>query len=219
MKGKILKKNIFELLSREDAEKSREDICSFPLRQAVNPLFSFFCHTEEIIRWRAVSAMGAVVSLLADQDTESARVVMRRLIWSLNDESGGIGWGSPEAMGDIMARSPQLALEYHRILISYIREDGNFIEHEILQRGLLWGLGRLAGSYPELLKDSAKFLIPYMRSEDPTLRGLAGRTGAALNSEVTKPFLEQLRNDAARIRIFSNDRLIERSVGELASGK
>lgn len=24
---------------------------------------------------------------------DSARIVMRRLMWSLNDESGGIGWG------------------------------------------------------------------------------------------------------------------------------
>lgn len=217
MNGRTLKKNILELLSHRDAQKSREEICRFPLKQAVNPLFSFFCNSDEMIRWRAVTAMGAAVSLLAQQDMESARVVMRRLIWSLNDESGGIGWGSPEAMGEIMARSRRLAEEYHRILISYIREDGNFIEHEVLQRGVLWGLGRLAHARPELVKDAAGFLIPYMDSQDPILRGLAAWTAAALGSEITKPFLENLRSDTARIQIFLNETLTVRSVGSLAA--
>jgi hypothetical protein len=46
--------------------------------------------------------MGEVMAHLADKDMESARVIMRRLMWSLNDESGGIGWGAPEAMGEIV---------------------------------------------------------------------------------------------------------------------
>jgi len=53
--------------------------------------------------------MGRVVSSLAEKDMESARVVMRRLMWNLNEESGGIGWGCPEAMGETMARSAPLA--------------------------------------------------------------------------------------------------------------
>ncbi|RZB31250.1 MAG: hypothetical protein SRB2_04775 [Desulfobacteraceae bacterium Eth-SRB2] len=103
MKGRKLKKKILELLGRDDLEKSLDEICQYPARKAVNPLFSFFYSTNELIKWRAITAMGAVVSRLAEQDMESARVVMRRLIWNLNDESGGIGWGSPEAMGEIMS--------------------------------------------------------------------------------------------------------------------
>ena len=61
--------------------------------------------------------MGALVFSLAEQDMESARVVMRRLMWNLNDESGGIGWGSPEAMGEIMARHSGLAEEYSKISV------------------------------------------------------------------------------------------------------
>jgi len=135
-----LKKEILELLSHKDFEKSLEKIRQLPARQAVNPLFSFFYNRDELVKWRAVAAMGAVVSNLADHDMESARVIMRRLIWNLNDESGGIGWGSPEAMGEIMAKHGRLAGEYHKILVSYIMPDGNYLEHEILQRGVLWGV-------------------------------------------------------------------------------
>lgn len=55
---------------------------------------------------------------------------MCRLMWTLNDESGGIGWGAPETMAEAMACHPHIAEEYVCILLFYIREDGNFLEYE-----------------------------------------------------------------------------------------
>jgi len=216
MKGRKLKKKILELLGSNDLEKSLDEICQLPARQAVNPLFSFFYSTNELIKWRAITAMGAVVSRLAEQDMESARVVMRRLIWNLNDESGGIGWGSPEAMGEIMSRHFRLAEEYAFLLVSYVNEQGNYIEHPILQRGVLWGLGRLAHSRPRLVKHAVSFLPPYMRSEDAFHRGLAAWTAGVLDSGLTKPLLQHLSNDNATVKIFIDMHLIERTVGQLA---
>lgn len=216
MKGRKLKKKILELLGRDDLEKSLDEICQLPARQAVNPLFSFFYSTNELIKWRAITAMGAVVSRLAEQDMESARVVMRRLIWNLNDESGGIGWGSPEAMGEIMSRHFRLAEEYAFLLVSYVNEQGNYLEHPILQRGVLWGLGRLAHSCPLLVNHAAPFLLPFMRSQDAIHRGLAVWTAGVLDSGLTKPLLQHLSTDNAVINIFIDMHLIEYTVGQLA---
>jgi len=47
-------------------------------------------------------------------------------------------------MGEILAAHNGLAQEYAHILLSYAREEGNYLELEALQRGLLWGIGRLA---------------------------------------------------------------------------
>jgi hypothetical protein len=217
-----LKADILNLLKEQNVEKSLEEICQFPARQAVNPLFSFFYSTDEIVKWRAVTAMGAVVSRLAEEDMESARVIMRRLMWNLNDESGGIGWGSPEAMGEIMSRNEKLAQEYHCILISYIREDGNYLEHEILQRGVLWGLARLAYARPNLLKDAVPFLPPYMKSEDPLLRALAARTAALLlphcSDEIVSainPILKRLAHDNTKVSTFLEGKLLECSAEQL----
>ena len=216
MGARKLKKKIFGLLNDDPLEASLEKICRFPPRKAVNPLFSFFCHPDEQVRWRAVTAMGAVVAGLARDDMESARIVMRRLMWHLNDESGGIGWGAPEAMGEIMARHEGLAEEYASILASFINPKANFIEHEILQRGVLWGLGRLAYDRPKLLADSAEFLLPFMRSNDAFHRGLAAWVSGAIPSEITTPALQDLVADEARITIFIDMNLLETSVGELA---
>lgn len=187
-----------------------------PARKVVNPLFSFFHHKDELIKWHAVTAMGAVVERLAEKDLESARIVMRRLMWNLNDESGGIGWGSPEAMGEIMARHKRLAKEYASILTSYINETGNYLEHEMLQRGVLWGLGRLAHRRPELVRDASDYLCPFLRSKDAAHRGLAAWVAGAIPSEITQSLLEHLVTDKARINIFIRMNLVERTVGQLA---
>lgn len=216
MGGRKLKKKILELLNDNQLETSLEKICRLPPRQAVNPLFSFFYHSDELVKWRAVTAMGAVVARLAQRDIESARIVMRRLMWHLNDESGGIGWGAPEAMGEIMARHKKLAEEYACILVSYINQSANFIEHKILQRGVLWGLGRLAYARPELIANAAAFLLPFMRSNDAIHRGLAAWVFGALSSEIKTPLLQDLVTDEARIKIFINMNLVESTVGKLA---
>ena len=120
-------------------------------------------------------------------------------------------------MGEIMACHKKLADEYNCILVSYIREDGNFIAHEILQRGILWGIGRLAYARPELLTHAVPYLVPYLNAKDPTVRGLASYAAGALPSVLTKPLLQNLRDDTAQISIFLNGRLIQCSVGQLAT--
>lgn len=216
MNWRKLKKKILELLSGRDFEKNLEEICRIPARQAVNPLISFFYNGDELVKWRAIAAMGRVVSDLACQDMESARLIMRRLLWNLNDESGGIGWGSPEAMGEIMAHSEKLADEYSRMLISYINPDGNYLEHELLQRGSLWGVGRLAHARPDHSKDAAKHLILFLKNQDPILRGLAAWAAIPIKSDTIKPAIEQLIDDETKIRIFIDMEFVEFTTGQLA---
>lgn len=161
--------------------------------------------------------MGAVVAKLGQEDLESARVIIRRLMWNLNDESGGIGWGSPEAMGEILARHNGLAEEYYRILISYAREDGNFQEQAAILRGVLWGIARLSQVRPDLIRDSAPYLIPYLKARDPELRGLAAWIMGSLNIEKVRPDLEQLATDVEHFTIYRNGGLAKYRVGDLAS--
>jgi hypothetical protein len=119
-------------------------------------------------------------------------------------------------MGEIMARNKNLAGEFWRILISYIRPDGNYLEHEGLQRGALWGVGRLAQARPQLLKASVDYIHPYMQADDPYLRGLAAWAAGALRNKNTEVLLNALKKDSARLSIFLDGQLIRCSVAELA---
>ena len=214
--GRQLKKKVRDLLAGQDLAAALETLKKFPARQVVNPLFSFFYSTDLLLRWRAVSAMGAVVADLAAADMESARVVMRRLLWNLNDESGGIDWGSPEAMGEITARSAPLAGEFAPLLVSYVRPEGNFLEHPILQRGLLWGLGPLAHARPQLTSGIAACLPPFLDSPDPFHRGLAAWTAAALPQDCTRQALLKLVGDPSVFLFYRAPLLAEMTVGAAA---
>ena len=214
--GRDLKRKVLALLESDNFDQSLNDLCRLPARQVINPLFSFLLSSEEQIRWRAITAMGAVVARHAEEDMESARVIMRRLMWSLNDESGGIGWGAPEAMGEIVASHEGLAKEYAPILISYVREDGNFLEYGPLQRGAVWGIGRAAQVRPLLVRDAVPHLILFLKSSDATVRGLSAWTLGLLGAEAARTELEALLGDEAEVPIYIDGRLMVRSVGDLA---
>ena len=147
------KKQILEFLEQKDFEENLNEVHKFPPRKVVNVLFSLIVTSDEDLKNRVVKALGEVVSRLAEKDIEAARIVMRRLILSVTEESGGIGWNTPEAMGEIMARSEKLAFEYHKILISYSEGGGNELNFEGLQNSVIAGLKRLEKVQPDLVKE------------------------------------------------------------------
>jgi len=214
--GREFKKKILELISSNNLEQNLGTLCQLPPRKVINPLFSFLLSTESKIKWATVTSFGAVVSHLADQDMESARVIMRRLMWQLNDESGGIGWGCPEAMGEIIACHGGLAPEYARVLISYIRKKGNFLEHEPLQQGALWGICRVAQMRPKLVGDAVPHLIPFLEARDATLRGLAIWALGLLGVREARSQIECLLNDEGEIKIYRDRKIKITRVKDLA---
>ncbi len=55
MGGRKLKKEVLRLLRHKDFKKSIVEISGFSARQVVNPLFSFFYNSDELVKWHAVT--------------------------------------------------------------------------------------------------------------------------------------------------------------------
>jgi len=199
------KRAIQHILRQDNLASILAFLNAMPAVQTVNPLFSGICHTDRAIRWHAIAAMGPSLARLAEDDMEGARVVMRRFMWSLNDESGGIGWGVPEAMAEAMVHHERLAEEYTHILVAYMREDGFYLEYPPLQRGLMWALGRLAGKRRTLLleKDADRYLSPYLLEKDDAVRGLAADALATLSSEKGCRLLLASKNIPQSVAVYS----------------
>lgn len=217
---------MMEFLAQKDVELIRSQFAAMEVKDVLHGLFSGICSSDENIHWNAVACMGPAVAKLAEQNMEEARIVMRRMLWSLNDESGGIGWGAPEAMAEIMVHHRGLAEEYIHMLISYMREDGdelfqdgNYLEHEVLQRGLLWGVARLAGTRPEMLLERGviKDLLPYLQSHDAGVRGLAAKGLGLLRAQGAVEQLQQLQDDNNVVRFLDSGSVQSVRVGELAT--
>ncbi|MFC1884189.1 DVU0298 family protein [Thermodesulfobacteriota bacterium] len=214
--GRSLKKKIIEILDSPDMDSALEELRLLPVRKSVNQLFSLLYSSDQNMKWKAVRAMGVLVDMLAKEDEESARVILRRLMWNLNDESGGIGWGSAEAMGEILANNDKLAGEYSAILLSYAREDGNYQELESMQRGVLHGIGRLAQVRPDLIKEGVPFILPFINTNDATLRGTAAWILGLAGDVEAIDELESLLKDESEIQIYAGGGLFGRRVKDIA---
>jgi len=203
-------------LLNESADAAAERAAEPGLTKGINALLPCLYDLEELVRWRAVIAIGMLVDRLAEKDMEAARVVMRRLMWNLNDESGGIGWGSPETFGEILARTRNLAVEYRQILFSYAREDGNYLELPELQRGLLWGIGRFAAARPELVDPSAIRIRRYLASDDTAVKGFAAWVAGIMKIMKAGDDLRRLCNDPGVFSFFNGVSIENKSVAEVA---
>ena len=213
-----LKQEILTLLSQAELDAVLTALAGYPPQKLLNPLFSAICSGSEKTRWTAVSAMGTTVARLADQDMEAARIVMRRFMWSLNDESGGIGWGAPEAMAECLACHEGLAQEYTKILVSFMREDGFYLELPALQRGLLWGISRLAQVRPELLRNwqAPRYLLPYLDSKDPVVLALAARALGQLRVIEAAEKITPRLGDTTTFPLYAEHRLTTVTADQLA---
>ena len=212
------RKMTISLLGRESIKAILTEVKLLPPRRIVSSLIAALFHGDDRIKWHAVSALGVVVAGLAEGDREAARSVMRRLTWSLNDESGSVGWGAPEALAEIMANHAGLAAEYAYALTAFMREGDLYLELPALQRGLLWGIGRLAETRPDLLRagDAPTLLFPYLASGDPEVRGLAARALGMLKAAGAKERIATLRNDHAELTLYEHGEFRRTTVGRLA---
>lgn len=211
-----LKHELSGLLMQDDFGKVMECLPEFPAKKTINALISFLCHLNERLRWRSITVIGIMISGLSEHLPEESRIFMRRFMWMLNEESGGIGWGIPETIGEIIARSLILGIEFNRILVSYLDENGNYIDHDPLRQGVLWGIARVSETKPELMIDSVRFIRPYLDSDNAVNRGLACIIADLLRDRETIDRLNHLTMDKTEITLYKEGYFNRCTISDLA---
>jgi HEAT repeat protein len=134
--------------------------------QALLVLQSLLYDHHEIVRWRAVEALGRAAAVRAREGLEPVRELLRRMLWLMNDESGGIVWHGPEVLGAALANVPRLCDEFGAIIAS-------FLEEEPFRVGACWALWRLAPARPEIAVSAAGALAALLGDPEPAVRGHA----------------------------------------------
>ncbi len=202
--GRKTRQRVREILKSGDRQTALYQLEKIPDKQLVGHLFSHFYTPDELIKFRSVTAMGFVGKRLATQRMENARNLMRRLMWNLNDESGGIGWGSAEAMGEILGRSPALADEYASILFSFLDPKANYIDNPVLQQGVLWGVGTCITAFPDKMTPYLAGLIAlFLDSEDKIKKAYAVRALASAGSQRAGRLPGYILEDTKKIQLYT----------------
>lgn len=160
---------------------------------------------EELIRWRAAEALGWV----AAHDPYRLEKYVGRILYTMNDDSGSIGWFAPQAMAEILMGDADLAEDVFPIVL------GN-INRAVFRFGVLWALGRVAPSHAWLTEEYQEEAAACLGVPEAGSRGLAayalGRMGAGRYvSEIAR-----IAADREEFLFYEAGRLGKVSVAEMA---
>jgi hypothetical protein len=167
--------------------------------------------TDEALLWPTIEAMAALLRTQWDQGRhEKVRDYLRRLIWSISDESGGIGWSAPQTIAEIIAAIPQLSEPYLNLLI-----DRAFSEPALIKSGL-WAIGRLGQRAEQAVGLFRDIILASFSTADPETLGLAAWAMGEIKYEPALPCLQQLTQRHEPVRIYVSPGIIEKPLADWA---
>ena len=176
-------------------------------RRVVRTVVSLLYDGEDLVRWRAVTLMGR----LARTEPEKVKALVKRFIWWMNDESGGIGWSSAPAIGEIGRSVPGLVPDAVRVVIHYRQE-------RFLIPGVLWATGRLAGTFTGMVAEVVPELIGFLADKDADVRGQAVFALGETRDRRAEEGLRGIGSDESRIRLYENEDIVVKEIG-IAAGE
>ncbi len=148
-------------------------------RRVLSYLVALTYEPDPLLAWRSIEAFGLAAARTAAHDPEFVRGHLRRLLWLLNDESGGIGWHAPELIGEVLRNRPAQFPEFMPILATLADMEPE--DAARFRAGWLWAVGRVAEVAPETMAAALPWAEPCLDDPDPQVRGLAvwclGRLG------------------------------------------
>ena len=111
---------------------------------------------------RVVSALGQIVSDEKIVSRARARDLLRRFFWSMNDESGTVPYGVPEAIGEILVVRPEFRDEFLPLLCSMLTHE-ELLQTGPIEQGVIWALGRVGSPVAEASPAAVKGLQHHAR--------------------------------------------------------
>ncbi len=209
--GRKVKSKLKEILVKEIWKEEGEKLILQPGVPALEALFANLYSTDDLIKWRSVTLLGILAEKIFSGDKEKVRIIMRRCIWMLTEESGGIAWGVPEAMGETAARIPEMADEYTHLITAYAHEvegPDNFLEHEPLRKGVIWALMRISQAKPDLIKKHKQVILQRMKDEDlPEIKAMLCISAKNAGIEESSFFLEEYQSIDKDVQLYLDENI------------
>ncbi len=143
-----------------------------------------------------------VAAKIGRKDLEAVRRQIRRLFWLMNDESGGLCWNAPEAIAEIIVRSPDLTGEYVPNLFA-------FMDEEPFEAGVRWAIWRLVESCPnkEFIVNAAMLhlaeITNSLNDQNPKVRAHGILALKALDQNVDDNHIDNLSKDTAEVLFYN----------------
>ncbi len=132
----------------------------------ISKLISMTYDKEDLLSWRAIESFKTISKRLTPIKAGLMRDTIRRLLWSMSDESGGIGWSACEIIGCIISADPSEYAEMIPLVWSY-REEENF------RPGALWAMAQIGMVDPGAIRFICDEVDKYFSDPSPYIRAYA----------------------------------------------
>ncbi len=202
------KARALSLLERRDLDGIR--VWAAGEGNAMEFLLQLASHRDRLVRWRAVEGLGLAAAVRAVRDEEAVRERLRRLVWSMNHESGSAIWMAPDAAGEILAAVPALSHEFSRLVASFINLEP-FVE------GVHRAVARIARVEPDPVAYLAPYLEHALTRPEPGIRAHSALALGRIDPSRLAGIRETLSGDEALLEIYdrSTGLLVQTSVERL----
>jgi len=158
-----------------------------------------------LVHWRAMEAVG----LIAQRRPQAIARVIPRLLWSLNEDSASFGWGAAALLGEIGRCNYALVADIIEML-------HQFLEDDFSREGMLWGLGRLSQTQPQMVQAAAPRIQACLADANPQVRAYAAWCLGILHYAPAAAPLAKLTGDGAAVVLYDNGSLATTTVGQIA---
>ena len=187
-------------------------------KKVLSQLIRLAYDKETLVGWRAIKAIGLAARELVKSDDEFLRVTIRKLLWSLSDESGGIGWSAPEIIGEIVSADPAR----FRDIIPLIAEVYD-IEEKVFRPGILYAMTRIAEVNPGLVLPFIDLAKKGLCDDAPLVRVNALELTSVLKKILNEKECDEIRAsvkkllaDHSEVWVYKKDGFVNVEVSEKA---
>jgi hypothetical protein len=206
---KAIKKQVEELLRKRDLECLIE-LCEKDRHYWHEVRFRLY-DLDETLRWTAIQTVAKLMHRWWQSGKEDkVRQYIRTLFWSMNDESGGIGWSAPQTIAEIILNIPETIEPYGRMMIAHSLDELPLV------KGGLWGIGRLGRKIADLVVFFKDKMLATFSIDDFETLGLASWAMGEACVTPAEPFLKKLKSSAEPVRIYIENDFIEKPLGQWA---
>ena len=168
---------------------------------ALRTLHSLLWDSELLIVWRDIEAIGLLTREIFETEPDTVREFVRKLFWSMNDESGNLCWFAAEAIGETLLNCPDLQLDYLENLLA-------FLDEEPFEPGVRFSIMRLAESEDlssrskGLLEQPQTRLVRSLHHVVPRVRGYSILALKALDHDIPEADRKLLLDDIESVPVY-----------------
>jgi len=188
-------------------------------RKVLSVLVRLAYDKDSLIGRRAIIAIGRVASVFVRSNYVFLRETVRKLLWSLSDESGGIGWSAPEMLGEIVSADPNKFSDVMPLIAEVYS-----IEEKVFRSGVLYAFRKIAEVSPETVSPFQMLIVDGLSEQDPLSKVYSLELVRMLkdrlipeNMKAAKDQVGRLRHDRTEAWVYRNGGFESIEVGELAN--